>query len=405
VLPGRPDQDPTRPAGGVAVVPGRTDGLAAGLTGLAAVILGLEIAHRAPETAPEIYALEGAAESYSARLDGPPPVPLAPWDHGRADRLARTLGAVLVAGLDEPGEELRRVIDDLTVRGLSVEVVETGSGGPDPLWLAGRVYPGPDVEGRRELLGLTGVIPAGHPYLIRHFAAGAPGADVAVDGLAHRSGAVACDPEGLSSPLDVVAAVSGAVAVVTDQVALVVLAAALGRPAVLVRWPRVADPPFRVGPGAYQVDGADGIRSLPGEWPEPAFADWVDDQVAATESYLHEVAARLQVVSRVREARTASDVEAELRDRLDVLERVNAALRARLNREREAMVARIRAAGLSRPVDPAPPPAVPDAGAVRAAQAEAEALRQELDRLYSTKTMKVVNPLRRVYGAARSRLR
>ncbi len=389
---------------------GRPGGVAGALTALAARLIRTEVGERAPETVPQAYALGATVETYTATLDDPPPVSFSPWGGDRADRLARTLGAVVVAGLGPAGEELRNLIDDLSERAVHVEVVEIGAGGADPLWLAGRCFPPPDVSGRREFLRLTGVVPARGAYLVRYFGAGpsgtgAPGADVAVAGLAHRAGLEVCDPGGLGAPLDLVAAVGGAEVVVTDEAALAVVAAALGRPVILVRWPDPDDPPPELGLAAREVDGTDGIRSLTTEWPGPAPADWLDQKVTEAEVLLDDLAGRLAGRARVADPGARPDEMAALRERLAVLEQVNAALRARLNREREAMVARLRAAGAAAPTPPPRPVPPPDTAAVAAVENEARQLRDELDRLYATKTMRMVEPLRRVYGALRVRTR
>jgi hypothetical protein len=359
-----------RPA--VLVFSGQVEGVAGAIAALAAQTLLEEIADRLGGDTVELgtvgHGLQGSV------ADGVPARPLQPWDAGRADQVASGLAAAVVATEGTLSGPAGRVVDDLSARGVQVEIVALGTGDSDPLVLSDRVHGGEQLRLRSELLRLSEVLPAAGGYVVAHLEHGPPGADVMLESRAHRDGLTVSSPGPESSPLDLAALVAGAAAVVTDGAALASIATAHGR----------------------------AVGGLTRSWPEPPTPEWRAERRRSAQAFLDELSDRLRAERARVETRTDADLVGELQEWVRVLAEVNAGLRRRLDAERAALVARLRSSGrlsAARPV-----PGAAEAALVEA-RAEAGRLRQELDRLYATKTMRAVEPARRIYGRVRSILR
>jgi hypothetical protein len=99
---------------------------------------------------------------------------------------------------------------------------------------------------------------------------------------------------------------------------------------------------------------------------------------------------------------TAAQRLADMADHLRALESANAGLRAVLAGERSAFAALVPPPG----PDDAGPAAHPESQkALREAREEVARLRFELDAVYATRTMRAVQPARRLYSKLRSRSR
>lgn len=290
--------------------------------------------------------------------------PLAPWHPGSAGDLRAAVDALVVL----PGvpAQAEAVLAELTGAGIPVIRMGTRTEAPDVLAVAYRIV-GPDVPAQRsEYLRVAGVIPAGTPYSLLVTGTGGTGArpDETVRTVR---------PQVDVSALDLVGMVASAEVVTGDDSAMAALAAGLGRPT------------GRTG------EDPDLVRSRLG---------------GAVDRYFDEMYARLAVEAGRRLAATVPQQLADLRARVALLESVNAGLASTLGRERFTMateVARLHAledqAGSSRANPMLVDRLNQDLG--RAA-AEAARLEDEIARIYATRTMRAVAPVRRIYGRLRA---
>lgn len=289
---------------------------------------------------------------------------LEPWHSGSAGDLRAVVDALVVL----PGVPARAeaVLAELATAGIPVIRMGTRTEDPDVLAVAYRLV-GSDVAAQRsEYLRVTGAIPAGTPYSLHSSGVGGNGrrSDQAVTTVR---------PQMDVSPLDLVGMVASAEAVAGDDPGMAALAAGLGRPT-----------------GGTGED-PELVRSRLG---------------GAVDCYFDELYARLAVEAGRRLTATVPQRLGDLQARLALLESVNAGLAFTLGRERFAMateVARLRAledgAGPSRPNSMLVDRLNQELG--RAA-AEAARLEDEITRIYATRTMRAVAPVRRIYGRLRA---
>lgn len=291
---------------------------------------------------------------------------LGPWHPGAADQLRATLDAVVVLPGAPAGSE--RMLDDLA--GAGVAIHRMGADAPEVLALVGRLV-GPDIPAQRsEYLQVTGVVPAGEPFELHLPSAASEG----------RPSPTVVEPPAGVSPLDLMGLVAAASTVVTDVPALAALAAGLRRP---------------VAAAADQEPGIAGGDELERSRRDAALDRYFDDLYAAL---IRDAGSRL--------ARSVPQRLAELQDRVRMLQAANAGLASQLSRERFAMageVARMREqAGAG--VEPGAHPLLIDRlrHDLNRAAAENARLEAEIARIYATRTMRAVAPVRRIYSRLRS---
>ncbi len=291
---------------------------------------------------------------------------LAPWGPGSAEQLRSAVDAVVVLpGVPAAAEA---VLDDLASAGIPVHRMGTRSGEPDALGVAHRLV-GPGIAGQRsEYLRATGAIPPGGSFTLEAPGpiAGAPAGEGRRPGL---------QPPADVSPLDLVGLVAAAEEVSGSGAGLAALAAGLGRPVT----------------GAPEGDAPEVVRSRLGGAVDRCFDDLYVRLVA-------EAGRRLTA--------TVPQRLEQLQGRVALLEAVNAGLVAALGRERAVMAAEVvrlrsRPAGAEQP---GPNPMLverlnQDLGRAAAETARLEA---EIARIYATRTMRAVAPVRRMYGRLRS---
>ena len=267
----------------------------------------------------------------------------------------------------------------------------------DPIALAGRLL-NPLVLDRRArfLQWNAGSRREDQRIILTNVTDDAKGSPLA--GLARRRNAEVVPVPASCGPLDLAALVARADLVVTDDPALGFLACGFARPLIMVegasraatRWAETAG--LAVGPIEALPSLGEDLENRPAL---PAREElWRDLDLA-----LDELAGRLLSTAGRRMSASAPARISELARRVAVLETVNAGLRRRL----ETL--------LGQPENPPPPPSVAATAATASgqmkrsladAQSHAEHLQDEIDRIYSTKLMKTVQPLRRIYGRLRN---
>lgn len=376
-----PETHPAPPptAADVAVVAAGPPGPPGLASRLAAEVVVAELRLRRPD-----LRIEARAAPAGAALD---------FDGEPAGTLGSVACALVCAGpADRAAGEL---IDAYGDRGAATEVVALGAPGPDPLALAGRLVTPEQRDRHLDLLRLAHTLPSDRPYLVSVLRDPPAGCDVAVDSFAFRLGGVAYVPAGRITPIDLLAAVSGAAVVVSDDPQMLTLATAAGRPALAVDPDRLAllgHPP--ISP-ARAVRHPDDLLARTGAPPPPSDEERHAAETAA-DRLLDGIAGRLGPTT----GRPAdAEMVAVLQERVRLLEATNAALRARLYVAARPPRRADRAAG--------EPAADAELAALRQALAAADGdlrrLQDELERLYATKTMKLVSPARQVYGRLRAR--
>jgi hypothetical protein len=192
--------------------------------------------------------------------------------------------------------------------------------------------------------------------------------------------------------------------VVTDDPALLSLAAALASPIVALGPVTVAkgtsQGPLQRWAETYGVAVSDPTGLVGALGPTPAGetesrAQRLLDDAEGMLDALADAAATLQAAPKnpVQEL-------ADLRRQLRTVESANAGLRALLGRERAAFAALVPPAG---PEVTGPASHPQSQQALREARQEVTRLRFELDALYATRTLRAVQPARRLYAKLRSR--
>jgi hypothetical protein len=229
-----------------------------------------------------------------------------------------------------------------------------------------------------------------------------------VDTVAQCSGLPVIDVVPEIGPLDLMALVGSAHLVATDSSALAAVAVGLCRPVLGV------------------TDGADGPLV---SWSDPATVPTgIPEALAALGESLPDAAARRELLAVLasRSDRTFDDLSGqlvvaggarlsqsvpqrlrELTNRVGTLEAVNRGLRESLERERSVMAAEVfRLANQPDALGDVPPASQLEVyrlgrDLVRA-EADVSDLRSEIERIYATRTMKVMAPVRRIYSRLRS---
>jgi hypothetical protein len=395
-----------------------------------------ELTRRLPGFSFTTYALAEAPEVVGAT--GIATHALLPWTEERAVRLPTEVDAFVIV-CSKPGdleEPLRTIVKDLEGSGPPLHLIAATpaqaladaplQGGVhqaapvavvvDPVALGCRLFAQPLLEGRLDHLRAIGHGPTADRFAVVSLE-GLPPAESAsvwsaVDAVGRRLDAEVVvvrragdsSPSSASSdlePVDLLALLNGAAVVISDDPGTLALAATLTTPAVAVAAgesaSRRALTEWAESYG-FRVSGGDGL--VPAVELSLATETGPSEvqMITAIEILLDDLAGA--VVSSVGPRLTQSVPQrlAELVDEINVLEAANAGLRLVLGRERSAFAARAQ-------VQLRPEQAVdrPDLKrSLHEAQQEIARLRFELDAVYGTRTMRAVQPARRVYAKLRT---
>ncbi len=365
---------------------------------LQAYTLGTEPAETG--VAGEVALVWGRAASME---QGPGPAPIG------AESLGPQPVALVVIGDPGLSGDARTAIDRFSVRDGRVDVVAAGNPALDPMSVAWRLFDEAEVKDRVEYLKAAGRRPPG-PYLVCQVAPDDADTIREVEAAAEHMGLAVARIEPGLEPSDLVALVAGADLIVSDSPSLAALAVGQLRPTILA------------GPSGGAADPAGGmavarfsgeIRPLVGRLVGSVVDRRERDRLSqAADLAFDRLALGLRTELATRAEQSPAEVIAELRERVDALEAVNAHLRKRLQSDRRTLAEHLRQ-------DPAEAAAHHDAVAQAAVQAalhrETEAraaaeqqpavLREEVARIYSTRTMRALQPARSLYARLRSTLR
>jgi len=365
---------------------------------------------------------------------------LLPWNEERALRVPGEIDAVVVVADqgEDANEPLRTILKDLEGSGLPIYVMatsptagqlhlsslhewdQTGSVQTvaDLAALGSQLFSRPLLDSRLDYLRGLGHGPTVDRFAVVSFG-DRPPADSpiwsALDSTSRCLDAelVVLDPSresfrtplsGNLDPLDLVALLANAVVVIADDPAIVALATSLARPAVAVvasdpgihrnfiEWANLYD--VLVTDGGGLVAAAELVQGLNVERT-------AQRMVADVEVLLDGLADAILSCTGRRFVHSVPQRLAELTDQVNVLEIANAGLRLVLGRERSAFAAYVQPGRGA-----IPPKTGPESRGAREALDKAEQeiahLRFELDAVYGTRTMRTVQPARRVYSRLRS---
>ena len=343
-------------------------------------------------------------------LDGEVALPLWPWTSARLERLARRLGGMVVISAGPPVGRTRQVMDDLTAQGCLVREIAGGGTNPHPLLLAGRLLNSVVLEHRAEYLRIVGVLPGERSYLLRY--ARLPTSETWAESAAKMAGGAdleAVDVHSDVAPIDLLTVVAESQLVVTDSPGLLALAVGLGRPAQGV-----------VPPGS---DGVEQLEALAGSdlttAPEhlleqgglrPQLEEEAERRGAllrGADLFFDALSVDLSNSGAQHSPQNVPTRIADLADQVAALGAVNAGLRLRLAREREAMatyVRSLRQARLSDEIHVVERRQETEAE-IRRLHEEIERLRAEIVSIYGTRTLRLLRPAREVYSRLRARPR
>ena len=383
--------------------------------------------------------------------------PLLPWNPTRSAQVSAEVEAVVALGGIPPSPGLQAVVDDLVRVGCPLYVVApetppwlTGSPPPglatapgsgsagvarsvaDPLSLIGRLAGRELLLQRADYLSVREQLPQTAGFVLGYLAAVDPGARAraaqALESIATRAGTDlvvidAVDTLGSSpgrtlasselTPLDLLATMAVAGLVVSDSPAMLALATGLARPALgVMTGEGSSGVSLPAAVGKDQVVGRlDELVALaPVATADPALAQRRDEVAGSLDLFFDDLAGEL-LSAGVRPLRLAAPQRlAELTDQVLTLESVNAGLRVQLARE-QAIIA--NSLGRPRHQDQLGGGSsdLPTSGSertlleLRRGVAEIERLQDEITAIYATRTMRTLQPARRIYARLRSRHR
>ena len=360
------------------VPPQPTVGVCAGsspLEGIRRTVVAAELRRRLDGFAVRAYTADPAAGV--SDLTGEALFPL-----GGGQALAGEVDAVVLAGGAPPPEVGEGPAAD------------TSKWEVDPLVLAGRVLDLQALERRARFVAISDPDRRPEPTILTDLA----GDDEGLATLARRRKARLRRPPDGGGDLDLAAAVHAAEVVVAADPALAALACGLGRPLVVVDAGPETAFAMRAAAGGLAVGPREALAALGEDLEGRPSGAAREAMWAEADAAFDELASRLLAAGGRRAGTPPATRVAELARRVEVLETVNAGLRARL----EAL--------LGRPEDarPASTPAVASgkmtAGlreTLSATEQHVQHLQEEIDRIYSTRLMRTVQPLRRVYARVR----
>jgi len=342
------------------------------------------------------YALGG--EGSGVGLDGEVAERLAAAPDGGAGP-----AAVVAIGDPKLSPAASEAVDRFAARNGLVQVLAAGYGGPDPLPVAWRLYEDTELADRLVYLRATGRAPMG-PYLVGHLDRANTATAALVESISDDLDleTVLVDPA--SEPLDLVALLSGAQMVVTDSPPMAVLATGQLTPTILTDAPGLV--------GVLADAGAELARygNQVGPLAERLSGTRVDASTrqataARTDMEFDRLALALRQEAAERSGASAAERVLELERLVETLEAVNDGLRRRLGAERAGIAAYLRDFR-SVPVDALGPLKLQrETQARRQAEDRAARLQEELDRIHSTRTMRMLQPARGIYSRVRSTIR
>lgn len=329
------------------------------------------------------------------RLDG---VDVRSYTAGRTARPSELTGEPMYplseAGEAEPGVDAIVVTDPSLLPGDEHEAFDVSSWPEDPIGLAGRVLNPASMNRRARHLEMAGGATA--PIILTDLEQA--GSEEPLATLGRRRNAEVLRLGAAGAALDVAANVARADVVVASGAALAAMACGMGRPLIVVpngskafaRWAEAAG--LAVGPVEALPSLGEDLSSRPTNAAREEL--WRDLDVA-----LDDLATAVFSALARRSSASAPARISELARRVSVLEAVNAGLRTHL----ETL--------LGQPDGDAPPVSAATAAApsskqfrrtLAVAEDRAQHLQEEIDRIYATRLMRTVQPLRRVYGRFRS---
>jgi hypothetical protein len=264
---------------------------------------------------------------------------------------------------------------------------------PDLLVLARRVASDTLMESRREYLAVTGRIPADSRYVL---CLPEDSAGDELDKLAQDL-AVVVRPDPPPNPVDLLGLIWSAAAVVTSSAAVAAAAASLGRPVVLEPFSKAADWAGHLGAGD--------LEDLPGLVDVAPDADPGTTVMDQLDRRLDELCLRIERCPAPTVTRTTVDGVGALAGRLSALEAAYAGLLDVLLRERTVMAREIRRRDAERVQPDEPSPATLMAHRLAVEQQAVAELREEIKKIYSTRTMRMTAPVRQAYGRLRRLLK
>jgi hypothetical protein len=297
----------------------------------------------------------------------------------------------------------------------------------DPLMLVARLTPPEFLRQRADYLSLLGLLPEAAGFVLGHLPGLKPDAQAraghALESVARRAGRdlVVIDAPltgGASSgkilpgadltTVDLLATVAAAGLVITDSPATLALATGLARPALGVADQDVetGSSPARANKG-WMVGGLDELVALaPVAMADTDLEQRREGVANSLDLFFNDLSVAL-LSSGVRElSTTASQRLTELNEQVRTLETVNAGLQQRLVRERTAMAGYVWAG--RHPGRAMNTTAAQVSASERAlwdlypSEAEVQRLENEIAAIYATKTMRLLQPVRRVYARLRT---
>jgi hypothetical protein len=295
----------------------------------------------------------------------------------------------------------RQVVDDLVAEGCPCRTLVTGGSAAASFVLAGRLIAPDVVAHRAEYLRIVGAAPAGRLAVTFGIESAPAEFPDCVRSVAARAGLSTVVVADTVSPVDLLGLMASAELVVAGSPAMLTLSAGLGVPAMGVV-PNGADDWAQALPWAKRhiADKPEQVPDVVSRTLGQAPLAVKDRLIRAADDEFDALASALVRTSSDRVAEDVVRAVADLIEQLNSLEKVNGGLRERLAYEREAMARHIRSL---------PPAALPDSMpelmALRQMEVEKERLQGEIDRIYATRTMRVLQPARRVYSRLRSRHR
>jgi hypothetical protein len=262
----------------------------------------------------------------------------------------------------------------------------TAADTPDVVVLASRLGPEALLESRRQYLVLTGGLPADGPYVLCLPAASAGDElEKVVQELA-----VVVRPDPPPGPVDLLGLIHSAAVVVTSSSAVAAAAVSLGRPVVVQTFNEMAQWTGRFGAGHLE-DLASLIDVASEAGDRAALMDEVDRR-------FDELCLAIEQGSVPAVARTTVERVAAMGRRLAAVESANAGLREVLLRERLVMAHEIRRRDAAEIPEEESLSATVLARRLAVEQKAASDLRAEIERIYATRTMRMMAPVRRTYG-------
>lgn len=264
---------------------------------------------------------------------------------------------------------------------------------PDIVVLASRLASEALLESRRQYLVTTAGLPADRRYVL------CLPPDSAGDELEKLAQdlAVVVRPDPPPGPVDLLGLIHSAAVVVTSSSAVAATAVSLRRPVVLQTFNEMAQWTGRLG-ARHLEDLASLIDVASDTDHRVAVMDEVDRR-------FDELSLAIEQGSVPAVARTTVERVAALGRRLAALESANAGLREVLLRERLAMAREIQRRNAEEIPEEEPLSATVLARRLAVEQKVASDLQAEIERIYATRTMRMMAPIRRTYGRLRQLLK